>query len=156
MTDPTSTPSSRCARILATGFGCGYFPWAPGTVGSLAGLLIFLPLRDLPLWAQLIFAGALLVIGIPVCGAAERALGGTDPSEVVLDEILGMVLVLALVSDIRYWPAAFILFRILDILKPFPVRTVERRLPGGWGIMLDDVVAAIYTVFIIQVFDFFL
>lgn len=143
---------SRWVRLLATGFGCGYSPVAPGTVGSLAGLLLYLGLGRYSFAANLVFVVVLFAAGVYICGAAEKAFKRTDPGEIVLDEIHGMVLALSLLPSAAYWPAAFVLFRALDVLKPFPAGMLERTLKGGWGIMLDDVVAAIYTVLVLAAY----
>jgi phosphatidylglycerophosphatase A len=138
---------------LATGFGCGNVPIAPGTVGSLAGVLIYLLLNNLSsFWMDVIFLGSLFMVGIYVSGVAERVFQERDAGVIVIDEIYGMVLTLLLLPNARYLVAAFVLFRIFDILKPFPVGMVERKVWGGLGIMLDDVVAAGYTVLILHGF----
>ena len=145
----------RWACILATGFGCGYVPVAPGTVGSLVGVLIYLLLASLSTFAvNILFAGCLFIVGVYVTGMAEKVFRVTDARAIVIDEISGMLLTLLLLPGQVYLPAAFILFRGLDILKPFPIRVVERKMSGGLAIMLDDVVAAGYTILILNGFDF--
>ena len=145
----------RWACILATGFGCGYVPVAPGTVGSLVGVLIYLLLASLSTFAvNILFAGCLFIVGVYVSGMAEKVFRVTDARAIVIDEISGMLLTLLLLPGQVYLPAAFILFRGLDILKPFPIRVVERKMSGGLAIMLDDVVAAGYTILILNGFDF--
>ena len=134
------------ARILATVAYVGYLPIAPGTWGSLAGLLLLAGLR----WAGVSAVGeaavlvGLLVVGIWSADVTGRAMGEEDPGPVVMDEVVGMLLTLFWIP--LSWPAAvlgFLLFRLFDIIKPFPARQCE-RLPGGWGVMLDDVMAGVY------------
>ncbi len=102
------------------------------------------------------FLGCLFIIGIYVSGLAEKVFQETDAKVIVIDEIYGMVLTLLLLPKATYLVAAFVLFRVFDILKPFPVGMVEQKMRGGLAIMLDDVVAAGYTVFILRAFNLFL
>lgn len=138
-------PVDRVALFVATAGGVGYAPVAPGTAGSLLALLIFLVLPLSLLGRVLVF---LTVVGIGgwAAGRAERLLGVKDPSSVVVDEIAGMGLsVLILPRHVGLFLAAFVLFRFLDIAKPFPIRQ-SQTLPGGLGVMLDDLLAGIYTL----------
>ena len=145
---------SRWACILATGFGCGHAPVAPGTVGSLFGVLIYLLLASLfPFIVNILFLGCLFLVGVSVSGVAEKIFRETDARAIVIDEIHGMVLTLLLLPRQAYLPVAFVLFRVLDIFKPFPAGMVERKMSGGLAIMLDDVVAAGYTILILNGFD---
>ncbi|HTI95795.1 MAG TPA: phosphatidylglycerophosphatase A [Rudaea sp.] len=137
------------AGWIACGFGSGLSPFAPGTAGSLAALLPWLALRELPLpWFVLALALA-FVLGVWVCGWAVRTLKIADPSVVVWDEFVGQWIALApLVWWPRGWPwvtCGFALFRIFDILKPWPVSWADRKVPGGLGVMLDDVIAGVYA-----------
>ena len=134
------------AGFLALGFGAGLSPFAPGTAGSLLALLVWPLIQPLdPIWiAGLLLVG--LLAGIPACGITGERLGVHDHPALVWDEIVGQSLVLALApADWRWWLAAFVLFRLFDILKPFPIRRIDRHVPGGLGVMLDDVLAAIYA-----------
>jgi len=145
---------SRWACILATGFGCGHAPVAPGTVGSLFGVLIYLLLASLfPFIVNILFLGCLFLVGVSVSGVAEKIFRETDARAIVIDEIHGMVLTLLLLPRQAYLPVAFVLFRVLDIFKPFPAGMVERKMSGGLAIMLDDVVAAGYAILILNGFD---
>ncbi|MCS7048165.1 MAG: phosphatidylglycerophosphatase A [Verrucomicrobiae bacterium] len=121
---------------LATGFGAGHLPKAPGLFGSLVGLLWWWVARD-QLWLTL--AG--IAIAVWVCGQAARQASLPDPTPVVLDEICAVPV--ALWGAMEFWDGcvAFVLFRLLDVWKPTPIRQLQ-RLPGGWGIVVDDVVAA--------------
>ncbi len=145
---------SRWACILATGFGCGQAPVAPGTVGSLFGVLIYLLLASLfPFIVNILFLGCLFLVGVSVSGVAEKIFRETDARAIVIDEIHGMILTLLLLPRQAYLPVAFVLFRVLDIFKPFPAGMVERKMSGGLAIMLDDVVAAGYAILILNGFD---
>ncbi len=149
----------RCsACLIATGFGVGYVPVLPGTVGSGVGLLLFLLLRDLPGLFLIFFVVVFFMIGFWASERCEGDLNQRDPSCIVVDEIHAMLwLLLCLPPSVtsaavsvawRWWVAAFCLFRIFDIAKPPPIRQME-HLPGGWGIMIDDGVAAAYALAIL-------
>jgi phosphatidylglycerophosphatase A len=133
-------------HILAFGFGTGLAPYAPGTVGSLLGVVLAWFTRDLGLIPQI---GVLLVVilaGIPICGESARRLGIHDHGGIVWDEIAGMYAVLVIAPfALLPWILAFVLFRAFDIVKPWPIRDLDHRLKGGLGIMLDDLVAALYA-----------
>jgi len=141
---------SHPAVWLSTWFGCGLSPVAAGSVGSLAAL----PLAAFGVWfggplALLIVSAALLATGIAASDVYARLTGIKDPDEVVIDEVAGQCLTLLVVplSPLSYF-AGFLLFRFFDVAKPFPIRWLERNLPGGWGIMLDDTGAAIYAMIV--------
>ena len=129
---------------LATVLGVGYVPVAPGTCGSAVGLLVWIVWPASPV-VQATVIGALFVIGSWSSGVAERHFGTTDPAPVVIDEVMGMLITLFL-NPVSWAGAAgaFLLFRIADVVKPFPADRVE-RLSGGLGVMADDVVAAVYA-----------
>ena len=136
---------SLCSNALATGFGSGYSPFAPGTAGSLVGLALFWPLQRLDLGLQLIVVIAVFVLGVAVAGDVARRLGREDPGIVVVDEVVGMwISLLAIPLSPGVALAGFLLFRVMDVVKPFPARRLE-DLPAGWGIMADDVMAGIYA-----------
>ncbi len=138
LTDPVN--------LLAFGLGCGLAPKAPGTLGSLLGLAVAwwtLPLR---FELRLMVAIALIASGVWLCGEAARRIGVHDHPGIVWDEIAGMYLVLLVAApEITAWAYAFALFRLFDIWKPWPIRDLDHRLDGGPGIMLDDIVAALYA-----------
>ena len=143
----------RLVLILGTGFGAGYTPGAPGTAGSLVGLGIGLGLAASPLDGPAVAAvtAAVCIAGIPICAGAARGLGNPDPPQVVWDEIAGMlVALLALPSDWYWWVAAFVLFRAFDVLKPWPIGWLDRRVRGGAGIMLDDLMAGAFAWITLQ------
>lgn len=137
--------------LIATGFYSGYLPKAPGTWGSLVGLGLFFLLHSLSLPIYLAVLAGLFLVGFLAAGEAEKIMDNRDPGAVVIDEIVGILITMTAV------PAApltmilgFILFRIFDIAKPFPVNFFDQRFHGGLGIMLDDVVAGIYSLVILQ------
>lgn len=150
---------TRPSYLLAAGFGAGLSPLAPGTVGSALALALFLPALLLPLWMQLAIIALAFAIGVPLCGRLAKDLQQKDPGVIVWDEFVGMWLALlplnALESPLAWqsWPwllAAFLVFRLLDIIKPWPANWADQRLPGGAGVMLDDAVAGGYTLAILM------
>lgn len=139
-------------HLLAYGFGSGLSPKAPGTIGTLVGVLIYLLLMPVPRWAYLLITLLLLLAGIYVCGYSARKLGMEDPGAVNWDEVVGFLATMAFAP--HGWPwvvLGFALFRFFDILKPWPIRWFDRNLHGGLGIMLDDVVAAVPAALIIYI-----
>ena len=132
------------ALALATALGVGYIPFAPGTFGSAAGLLLWAVLPSSPL-IQAIAIVVVFVVGSWSGTLAERHFGRVDPGQVVIDEVLGMLVTLYLIPvGWRGALAGFFLFRIADIIKPFPANRLE-RLHGGVGVMADDAMAAVYA-----------
>ncbi len=145
----TATPTFRAllkdpVLMLAFGFGSGLSPQAPGTVGSLVALALMPLLALLTDWW---YGGVVLVAflaGVAICGYADRRLAGHDHSGIVWDEFVGLWIALALVpATWGWWLTGFLLFRCLDILKPWPISVLDRKIPGGFGIMLDDVLAGV-------------
>jgi phosphatidylglycerophosphatase A len=133
------------AKLVATGLGSGYSPVAPGTAGSLVGLLLFLPLAGRAFSIQLAAVVAVTILGVLAGGRLATTLGTKDPGVVVVDEVAGQwITLLALPMTPVIAVAGFVLFRVMDIVKPWPARALE-RLPGGLGIMADDVAAGIYA-----------
>ena len=142
MTDPV--------HILAFGFGTGLAPVAPGTVGSLVGVLLAWLTLDLGLMTQIGITAFLIVFGVWVCGESARRLGHHDHGGIVWDEIAGMYIVLIVAPTTLWaWILAFGLFRAFDIVKPWPIRDLDHRMKGGLGIMLDDLVAALYAALLL-------
>lgn len=130
---------------MATGLGSGYAPIAPGTAGSAVGLVLFWPLSRLGLGLQLAATVVVTLVGVAAADAVARRVGKKDPGIVVVDEIAGMwVSLLLLPMTPATAVLAFLLFRVMDILKPFPARDLE-SLPGGIGIMADDLAAGLYA-----------
>jgi len=141
-------------HLLAFGFGAGLSPKAPGTVGTLVGLPIFALLCSLQWPAYLAATLLLFVAGCWICGESARLLGVHDHGGIVFDEIVGFLLAAAPLVVWRpttgiVWGlgllAAFLLFRVFDIWKPWPIRWLDRNVHGGLGIMLDDVLAAVFA-----------
>lgn len=148
----------RIQMWLATGVGAGYVPKAPGTAGSLVSVGLFALARwQFPdptfLYGHLVALILLFFVGVWAGTGAERILGRRDPQQVVIDEIVGQqICYFALpVLEWKSLLAGFILFRGFDIVKPFPIRRLERA-PGGWGLMLDDVLAGIYAWAVLRLF----
>ena len=135
----------RAVVFLATGFTVGNIPFAPGTWGSLLGLPLWLGMAQLETGAAVVCLLAVIGTAVWVADRAERVLGQKDAQCIVVDEMAGMLVGLAgvPVSAVNCL-CAFAVFRLLDIAKPFPARRIEQRLPGGWGVVLDDVAAGIY------------
>ncbi|MEN6441968.1 MAG: phosphatidylglycerophosphatase A [Syntrophobacter sp.] len=132
---------------MATLFGIGNAPFAPGTVATLAaGVPVFIAVGHLSWMAQTLVASLILVAGCVVSGNAERELGKADPSEVVIDELCGFLVgMIGHPVTLASILAGFAFFRLFDIWKPWPVGLLDKRLHGGLGIMLDDVAAGIYA-----------
>jgi phosphatidylglycerophosphatase A len=132
--------------FLATGGLIGFSPVAPGTFGSLAALPLCLLISMMPVGSALIVVFALIMFGTWIAHAAEKIEAQKDPKQVVVDEICGMTIALfALPFTPFFIIGGFALFRVFDILKPFPIRWVDKEVPGGLGIMLDDIIAGIFA-----------
>jgi phosphatidylglycerophosphatase A len=146
-------PSSHPAALIATGFGIGLLPAAPGTWASLASLPCGWLIRvEFGLTGLLAAAAIAFVVGWWAAARVARASGIGDPGAVVIDEIAAQFLVLAAAPlDWRFYLAAFLLFRLFDIWKPFPVNWLDRTVKGGFGIMLDDIAAALYALALILI-----
>ena len=143
----------RVAMILATGFGLGRSPVAPGTFGALLGIplaALLLPLLNIPHgWiVQALVCAVFCVVAVPICDRAERVLGTKDDHSIVADEYLTLPLCLIglpWMTDLWILPVAFVLSRINDIIKPPPARQLQ-SIRGGLGIVIDDVFASLYTL----------
>ena len=130
--------------LLAFGFGSGFAPKAPGTAGTLLAVLIHLILVNLPPWIHGTIIFAAFFIGIWVCGRTAEYLGVHDHEGIVWDEFAGYWVMMFLVPSNWLWVSfGFVLFRILDIFKPWPISVVDRQVGGGLGIMLDDLLAGV-------------
>jgi phosphatidylglycerophosphatase A len=156
-----TTPPDNLARtvlrdpvhILAFGFGTGLAPVAPGTFGSLPGILLFWLTLDFGLYVQLGVAAAITLAGVWICGESARRIGVHDHGGIVWDEIVGMyVTLLAAPVSVTGWVLAFVFFRVMDIVKPWPIRDLDHRLGGGVGIMLDDLAAALYAAILLGIY----
>jgi phosphatidylglycerophosphatase A len=145
----------RLALVLSTFFGCGYFPYGPGTVGSLAALFIAMVLHSLFAVGPMGIIVATLVLLLPAIWSAtrtEQIVNQEDPGIVVVDEVVGQWTALAgaAVWNWKTYMAAFVLFRIFDIWKPQPVRAAE-SLPRGTGVVMDDLMAGLYAALILYI-----
>ena len=134
-------------HLVAFGFGSGLAPYAPGTAGSLLALLPAWALFGLPMPWRVAVVLAAIAIGVWVCGASARRLGVHDHGGIVFDEIAGVLATaLAAPSASLLWlTLVFVLFRIFDIWKPWPIRQLDHSVGGGTGIMIDDLMAAVYA-----------
>ena len=140
----------RLVVLIMTFFYTGKFPGIPGTVGSLAGLLLFWALNGHPHIRLGIFL-ILAICGVGLGARAEKIFGKKDPHPVVIDEVVGIYPAFVMAPpDILAIALGFLIYRIFDITKPFPMRRLE-RLPAGWGIMADDFLGGIYTALVLRV-----
>lgn len=138
------------AAWLATGGGIGRAPIAPGTFGTLLGIPLYLALAGLPPAAYAAAVLVLFVAGVWLCSVAEERLGRRDHPAIVWDEIVGYLIAVWLAPDGWLWIAAgFVLFRLFDVWKPFPIRRIE-HLPRGLGAMADDALAGVYAFGVLQ------
>jgi phosphatidylglycerophosphatase A len=151
MTTSAAPVWRRAVHLLAFGFGAGKAPAAPGTFGTLVGIPAYLLLATFPPAVYAATVAAMFAVGVWLCQVTEEDLGVHDHRSIVWDEIVGYLITLFLVPSGWPWLAAgFVLFRLFDILKPFPIRQIERRTRGGFGIMLDDALAAVYAWIVLQ------
>ncbi len=151
---------NRLALALATWFGCGYFPWGPGTVGSLAAVAIAFALHAWLGFGRSAFLGLIVAFLWPAIWASTqtaRLVNRKDPGMVVVDEVVGQWVTLLGVRafSLTMFVAAFVLFRVFDIWKPWPIRKIE-RLPEGWGIVCDDLAAGLYAALILYIGGLFI
>jgi phosphatidylglycerophosphatase A len=138
-------------QFLAFGFGTGTIPYAPGTFGTLIAIPFYLVLRELPNVAYLVVVLAIIAASIWICDKVTREIKIDDHQGMVLDEIVGYFV--TMFAAPHNWPWilwGFLLFRLFDIWKPWPIRQVDARLTGGMGIVLDDVLAGIYSCLLLQ------
>jgi len=136
-------------RTIASFFGVGYLPLAPGTYASFAGIVLYLLVQKslIFFWGMNI---ALFLIGMWVSKPAEQIFKQKDSPHIVIDEVSGMLLCFVFIPcTLLNVLLAFIFFRVFDITKPFPINKIQ-KLPGGWGVMLDDILAAVYTNLVLQ------
>ena len=132
--------------LLATCFTIGLVPLAPGTVGTVVAILPVLAMQSLPLLTHVLIVAAMVVMGIVICDMSARKLGEKDPGIIVWDEVTGFCIAMIGISiEPLTLIVGFLLFRILDIVKPFPINWANSRVKGGLGIMLDDVLAGLIT-----------
>lgn len=134
-------------HFISLGFGTGLAPKAPGTFGTLAAIPVYLVLSQFELWVFLSVTLAITLLGIYACAYTSKALGVHDHSGIVIDEIAGYLITMIAVPFHWKWIiAGFILFRFFDILKPWPISWLDKKVSGGFGIMVDDVLAGIFSL----------
>ena len=139
-------------HFLALGFGSGLMPKAPGTFGTLAAIPVYLLMSDLPLWMFISLTAVITIAGIYICDYTSRALGVHDHSGIVIDEIAGyLITMIAMPNDWIWIVTGFILFRLFDILKPWPISWLDKKVSGGFGIMIDDVLAGIFALICLHI-----
>ena len=142
----------RFILLLATGFGVGYSPIAPGTLGTLVAVPIYYFLSENPSPLYEITLVGFFFLSVWISENAERYFGKKDDQRIVIDEIIGfLITMLWIPKTIPFIIIGFFLFRFFDILKPFPVRHLEKGLKGGYGVVLDDVLAGVYANIILHV-----
>ncbi|WP_252178448.1 phosphatidylglycerophosphatase A [Endozoicomonas sp. 4G] len=150
----SKTPSvwKNPVHFFAFGLGSGLSPVAPGTVGTLAAIPFYLMFQHLPLWNYLLVLAVSIVLGIWLCDKTSKDLGVHDHRGIVWDEFVGYwITMLAAPSGWEWIVVGFILFRIFDILKPWPIGWLDKQVHGGLGIMIDDIVAGIFALVSLQV-----
>ncbi|MEJ2042115.1 MAG: phosphatidylglycerophosphatase A [Reinekea sp.] len=138
-------------HFLAFGLGSGAAPKAPGTFGTVAAVPLFLLLAQLPIWAYLTLLVFSFVLGVYLCGQTSKDMGVHDHGGIVWDEFVGYWITMTALPF--QWPwilAGFVLFRLFDITKPFPINWLDKRVHGGFGIMIDDVLAGLFSLFILH------
>ncbi len=139
-------------HFLAFGFGSGLAPFAPGTAGTLAVIPIYLLMQPLDLLQYGVLLGLICIIGIWICGESSRRLGVHDHGGIVWDEFAGYLITMFAVPFAWQWIIiGFLLFRLFDIWKPWPIRYIDKQLTGGLGIMLDDILAGIFAAICLQI-----
>ncbi|WP_116473782.1 phosphatidylglycerophosphatase A family protein [Zobellella maritima] len=137
---------SNPVHLLALGFGSGLSPVMPGTMGTLAAIPLYWLIQGLPLGWYLALLVVGFIAGIWICNVATRAIGRHDHGAIVWDEIIGFGITMTAAPTGWWWIlAGFVLFRLFDIIKPWPIRWFDRRIHGGFGIMLDDVIAGLFA-----------
>lgn len=145
------------AHVIALGLGTGLAPVAPGTAGTLLAFPIHLALvQYLPTIPHAIVIALLFLLGVWACRVTGRAMGIADHSGMVWDEVVAMLIILLLVPEgVWWWLAAFLLFRVFDVLKPPPIRYFDQTIKGGFGVMFDDILAALYTLLVLAIYQRF-
>ncbi|MCK5382768.1 MAG: phosphatidylglycerophosphatase A [Gammaproteobacteria bacterium] len=143
--------------FLALGFGSGLVPRAPGTAGTVAAIPLYLVLQSLTWQVYLPLVVVLFLVGVPICAHTARRLGVHDHPGIVWDEIVGYLVTMAFAPPGWMWVlAGFVLFRFFDVLKPWPIRWFDRRVGGGFGIMVDDLLAGVAAAAVLQVMVIYL
>ena len=137
---------NRGAWMIATGFFAGYWPMGPGTLGTLVAIPLVWLAGGLPTVVQILFAAALFAVGVWASTRAVKILRKDDAPQIVIDEVVGFWVTMIGVPFNLYWGVCgFLLFRLFDIFKPFPISYLDEKVKGGWGVMLDDLAAGIFA-----------
>ena len=137
--------------FFALGFGSGLVPLAPGTAGTLAAVPLYLLLQPLTVNLYLALVVVLFIAGIPICTYAARHMGAHDHPAIVWDEVVGFLVTMSFAPSGWLWVVVgFALFRFFDVLKPWPIRWCDQRVHGGFGIMLDDLIAGVFAAAVLQ------
>jgi phosphatidylglycerophosphatase A len=145
------------AKAIATALGAGYSPFAPGTCGTAVTVPLAFALAPLPLWQYAIVVVAIIGVGIWAADRADRAWGTHDTGRIVIDEVAGYLTTMALVDRGHWVPlvVGFVVFRVLDIAKPPPIRWLDQHVGGGFGVVIDDVAAGLVGMVIMVALDRF-
>jgi phosphatidylglycerophosphatase A len=144
-------------HFFALGFGSGCVPRLPGTAGTLVGVMLYLALMHLAWQYYLAVVAVLCLAGVWLCGYTARALGVHDHPAIVWDEISGYLLTMAFAPEGWLWIVlGFVLFRVFDIFKPWPIVLLDKRVKGGLGVMADDLLAAIFSLTVLQLIAYIL
>lgn len=157
MSDPSTRRwNNHWVHFLAFGFGSGAAPKAPGTFGTLAAIPVYLLLAQLPLWAFIAVIVVSFFVGIYLCDQTSKDMGVHDHGGIVWDEFVGFwITMIALPFHWAWILAGFVLFRFFDIIKPWPISWLDKRVEGGFGIMIDDVIAGVFALVILHGVKFF-
>ncbi|MGB1257478.1 MAG: phosphatidylglycerophosphatase A [Thiolinea sp.] len=148
----TKTVLSSPIHLLAFGFGSGLSPLAPGTIGTLAAIPLYLLMARLPWAYYILILVAAIAVGIWLCGESARLLGVHDHGGIVWDEFVGFWITMLFVPPEWLWIVlGFLLFRLFDVWKPWPIRLIDKQVDGGLGIMLDDILAGVYALLVLHI-----
>lgn len=146
----------KLAKLIATALGAGYSPIGPGTCGTAVAVPLAWALRARPDWQFALIAVVITLIGVAAAQRADQAWKTEDNQKIVIDEVAGYLVTISFVP--RSWAAlavGFVVFRFFDIVKPPPIRWLEENLPGGWGVMLDDIGAGVMGVIVMGLLTYF-
>jgi len=139
------------AKLIATVFFLGYIPLAPGTIGTLVGILVYLSIKNFNPLFYILFTLLFFIVSTWAAHQTERLLGETDPSQIIIDETASFLVTMFLIPcSIKIICAGFLLNRFFDITKIYPANLADKKVKGGWGIMLDDLVAGIYSCLVLH------
>ena len=147
----------KALKFIVTGLNSGYIPGAPGTYGTIVGVLLYLAIYQLPFISYILFCIAFVFFSVWSIGQVLSDFDSDDPSAVVIDEMAGFFI--AMIGHPFSWLTlgmGFVLFRFFDIVKPFPIRLIDRKVKGPWGIVLDDVLAGVFACIVIWLVRIFI